>query len=214
MNEISDGNLYTSNDMVKADCGDCEGCHACCQNMGQSIVLDPYDVARLEWGLQMSFEELLVERIELNVVDSVILPNMKMHPQKNQCSFLNEEGRCTIHPFRPGICRLFPLGRFYEDGGFKYFLQIHECKKQNRTKVKVKKWIDTPNLKQYEAYISQWHYLLKVAEQYIAEHPEEVKEISMFLLTQFYLIPFTETEDFYTQFEKRLKVAKKKLGQA
>ena len=27
---------------------------------------------------------------------------------------------------------------------------------------------------------------------------EEVKEISMFLLTQFYLIPFTETEDFYT----------------
>ena len=212
MNEISDGNLYTSNDMVKADCGNCEGCHACCQNMGQSIVLDPYDIARLEWGLQMSFEELLVERIELNMVDSVILPNIKMHPQKNQCSFLNEEGRCSIHPFRPGICRLFPLGRFYEDGGFKYFLQIYECKKQNRTKVKVKKWIDTPNLKQYETYISQWHYLLKDAETYIAEHPEEVKEITMFLLTQFYLIPFSESEDFYTQFEKRFSVAKRKLG--
>ena len=30
MEEISDGKLYTSNDLVKADCDDCEGCHACC----------------------------------------------------------------------------------------------------------------------------------------------------------------------------------------
>lgn len=211
MREISDGNLYTSNDMVKADCGNCEGCHACCQNMGQSILLDPYDIARLEWGLQMTFEELLVERIELNMVDGVILPNLKMHPQKNQCSFLNEEGRCSIHSFRPGICRLFPLGRYYENDGFKYFLQIHECKKENRTKVKVKKWIDTPNLKQYEAYISRWHYFLKNAEAYLQENPEEIKELSMYILTQFYLIPFAETEDFYVQFEKRITVAEKKI---
>ena len=33
--------------------------------------------------------------------------------------------------------------------------------KGNRTKVKVKKWIDTPDLKRYEAYISRWHYFLK-----------------------------------------------------
>ena len=26
LEEISDGKLYTSNDMVKADCGDCAGC--------------------------------------------------------------------------------------------------------------------------------------------------------------------------------------------
>ena len=37
MEEISDGKLYTSNDLVKADCGDCEGCHACCTEMGSSI---------------------------------------------------------------------------------------------------------------------------------------------------------------------------------
>ena len=32
--EISDGKLYGAEDMVKADCGDCEGCSACCQGMG------------------------------------------------------------------------------------------------------------------------------------------------------------------------------------
>ena len=33
MNEISDGKLYGSNDMVKADCGDCEGCSAALGNV-------------------------------------------------------------------------------------------------------------------------------------------------------------------------------------
>lgn len=214
MNEISDGKLYGSNDLVKADCGDCKGCSACCCNMGQSIVLDPMDVFRISKGLQMTFEELLVEKIELNVVDSVILPNLKMQSDRNCCAFLNKEGRCSIHPVRPGICRLFPLGRYYENNGFKYFLQIHECKKENRAKVKVKKWIDTPNLKDYEAYINRWHYFIKDAENYLLENPQEIKEIGMYILTQFYLIPFTETEEFYAQFEKRVKNAERKIKKA
>ena len=41
MSEISDGKLYTANDMVRADCHDCEGCSACCKGMGNSIILDP-----------------------------------------------------------------------------------------------------------------------------------------------------------------------------
>ena len=50
INEISDGKFYGPNDMVKADCGDCKGCSACCQGMGESIVLDPYDIYRLTTG--------------------------------------------------------------------------------------------------------------------------------------------------------------------
>lgn len=43
---VSDGRLYGANDMVKADCGDCEGCSACCRGMGTSIILDPLDIFR------------------------------------------------------------------------------------------------------------------------------------------------------------------------
>ena len=125
MKEVSDGRLYTSNDLVKADCGGCEGCSACCQGMGESIVLDPLDIHRLCCGLHTDFNGLMVDKIELQIVDSVILPNLKMASGNTEaCSFLNPEGRCSIHAFRPGICRLFPLGRFYENGSFKYFLQI------------------------------------------------------------------------------------------
>ncbi len=44
--EISDGRLYGENDMVKADCHGCKGCSKCCHGMGESIVLDPYDIYR------------------------------------------------------------------------------------------------------------------------------------------------------------------------
>ena len=40
LREISDGRLYTAEDMVRADCHDCQGCSACCHGMGNSIILE------------------------------------------------------------------------------------------------------------------------------------------------------------------------------
>lgn len=82
MDEISDGRLYGLNDMVKADCRDCEGCSACCRGMGTSIVLDPLDIYRLTAGLGESFEKLLAGGVELNLADGLILPNLRMAGEK------------------------------------------------------------------------------------------------------------------------------------
>ena len=116
LDEISDGKLYTAGDLAKVGCQDCEGCCDCCCQMGDTIILDPLDVWQLMQGRGKSFEQLLDESLDLHVQDGVILPNLKMAGEKEQCVYLNEKGRCSIHPFRPGICRLFPLGRFYENG--------------------------------------------------------------------------------------------------
>lgn len=215
MKEISDGKLYGPNDLVKADCGDCHGCFACCQKMGQSIVLDPLDIYRLTKHLNVRFEQLLADKIELNVVDGLILPNLKMSGTEERCAFLNEEGRCSIHQFRPGICRLFPLGRYYNNGSFQYFLQIHECKKENRTKVKVKKWIDTPDLKQNEKYILEWHdFVIELQEQLMEMTDESYsKKINLFLLQSFFVEPYDMQTDFYIQFGNRLAKTKAVIQQ-
>lgn len=204
--DISDGKLYTANDLVKADCNGCEGCSKCCTGMGSSIVLDPLDVYELTTNLQVTFDELVNYSLELNIVDGVILPNIKMTGKKGRCSFLSDTGRCTVHEFRPGICRLFPLGRIYEDGSFRYFLQVNECPKENKTKVKVKKWIDVVNIHENEEYINSWHYFLKDLEQAIenSDNPERVKQISMYVLQQFYVKSYDEFKDFYVQFKERL----------
>ena len=210
LKEISDGRRYGLDDMVRADCGGCAGCSACCRGMGNSVVLDPLDMHRLVMGTGRGAESLLADVLELNVVDGIILPNLKMAGEGEACGFLGGDGRCTIHPYRPGICRLFPLGRLYEEGGFQYFLQIHECKKGNRTKVKVKKWIDTPDAKRYDQYIARWHFFLKALQKTARETADRTtaKALSMYVLKQFYLTPFAGGEaEFYSQFDSRLQAA-------
>ena len=204
--EISDGRLYGPNDMVKADCHGCKGCSQCCHGMGSSIILDPYDGYRLTKGLQKELAELIGTALELNVVDGVILPNLRMAGEKEACFFLDEEGRCSIHAHRPGICRLFPLGRYYENGSFKYFLQTGECAETIRSKVKVSKWIDTPDLARNQQFVTTWHYLVNQVEELIQNSEDDAfrKNLNMFLLNTFYLTPYDKEGDFYQQFEERL----------
>ena len=213
LEEISDGNLYEAHDMVKADCQDCKGCSDCCQGMGDTVILDPLDVHRLCAGLKKSPEELLGSVVELGITDGNILPHLAMRGEQERCVFLNTEGRCSIHDIRPGFCRLFPLGRYYTEDGFKYILQIHECKKKNRSKIKVKKWLDTPDLKQYEKFVLDWHnFLLDVQEVFYETEDETlVKNLNMYVLSRFYYTPYKEEEDFYPQFYVRLEEAKKLL---
>ena len=206
LEEISDGRLYTAKDMVRADCHGCEGCSACCHGMGESIILDPYDVYRLEKMEGFSFAESIGRTIELNVVDGVILPNLMMSGEKESCGFLDQEGRCSIHPYRPGICRLFPLGRFYEEGSFRYFLQKDECPKA-RTKIKLSKWLDTPELSRYEEFVLHWHYLVKDLEEKVSGGDvEESKKWNMSLLKLFYFSPYDSSQDFFAQYENRCQL--------
>lgn len=213
INEISDGKLYDANDLVKADCNDCKGCCDCCKGMGESITLDPYDVYRLTTGLNVSFEILLADKVALDMYDGIILPHLNMNEPNEACAFLNEEGRCSIHSLRPGICRLFPLGRIYENGSFKYFLQVNECSNKNRTKVKVKKWIDTPDLKKNETFINEWHDFVNAVQDKINSDLDEemIRKINLFILQHFYIEPYHK-EDFYKQFEVRLAKAKAIIG--
>lgn len=205
LKEISDGKLYDSGDLVRVGCNDCTGCSACCRGMDNTIILDPYDMWQLAAGTGMGFEQLLSEgKLELNMVDGVILPNLKLAAAGESCTFLNEKGRCSIHPYRPGICRLFPLGRVYEDHSFRYFLQVHECIKENRTKMKVKQWLGIPELKKYETFVCDWHYFLKEQQNKGVE-----KEWMMKLLKLFFIVPWNPEADFYEQFYRRLHMMQK-----
>jgi hypothetical protein len=218
LKEVSDGRLYASGDMVRIGCNDCRGCSECCRVVEDTILLDPYDIFQLERCLQTGFEELLSERIELSVVDYLIQPHLKIRPGKG-CTFLSEDGRCRIHDARPGFCRMYPMGRIYENGDFKYFLQVKECRYPDKTKVKLKKWLGIPNLTAYEQYIRDWHYFLKGIQKTLreTENQEIVKSMNLYLLNQFYVTAYEtggeeDNTAFYQQFYGRLKDSREALG--
>lgn len=226
LSEITDGKLYNANDMVRIGVGDCAGCFKCCTGMGSSIVLDPYDAVRLQAGTGKSLSQLIETNfIELSVQDGLILPNMKMirNEQLQEladsqgmdekfdcCGFLDNNGRCSIHDSRPGFCRLFPLGRIYDEGTFHYFNQINECAKKPETKVKIKKWLDTPDITRYEAFVLEWHDLMTDIRKKldtISENTQMVQQIQVFILKVFFMTPYDIGRDFYEQFERRVQAA-------
>ncbi len=216
--ELSDGKFYTGNDMVRIGTNDCSGCSECCR-MGPVIVLDPLDVFELNRFLQQSFEDMLNETIELKVIDGLIMPILKLVKAEGQeeamvCPYLGEDGRCTIHEFRPGICRLYPLGRSWEDGDFRYILQVNECTHCNGSKMKVKKWLGIPDLASYEDFCRDWHNFLEKVRRLLDGAGAEGKmrnQICIYLLQQFFLCDWN-VDDFYSVFDQRRREALNKFG--
>ena len=214
LDDISDGRFYGINDMVEADSGGCHGCSVCCHGVGDLVVLTPFDVFEIVNHSNVSFDEILVDRIEMHLDDKIKLPHMRMNGESQRCSFLNTNDRCSIHGVRPNICRLFPLGRVYKEDDFKYFLQVNVCKGQKLQAIKVKKWIDIDNYHENKAFILEWYRLLKALTFRIKfiRDVEELNEINNYLLDTFYRIQLKEGENFYSAFYDRLPESKLKLG--
>lgn len=209
----TDGRFYGLNDMVKAGCGDCAGCSACCRDMGDSVVLNPYDVCRLADGLGTSFERLLNGKVTLGVQDGMVLPNLAMGPD-GACGFLDGNGRCMVHALRPGICRLFPLGRDYGEEKIRYIFLVNGCKKANRSKVKVRKWIDTPDIAEQERFLTVWHRFCKKIRERMGAcgEPGAAKALTMYVLKRFFLENYGPLSGFYGEFYIRLEAACGELG--
>jgi Fe-S-cluster containining protein len=80
----------------------CNRCMRCCRN--NSIQVNPYESARIARNLNLTtgvFRRRFTARGEGTVLK---------RRRGGACIFLGEMG-CTIHPDRPLVCRLYPLGR-------------------------------------------------------------------------------------------------------
>lgn len=79
----------------------CRACSRCCPH--KIIQVNPYEIARLARRLGLStaaFRDRFTDR------GGAVLKR----DDKDACVFLTEDG-CGVHPDRPLVCRLYPLGR-------------------------------------------------------------------------------------------------------
>lgn len=214
LNDISDGKLYDIDDVFTVGCNNCSGCGECCHGKGDTIVLNPYDMYRMKKGLMTDFSGLLDTHIELGVCDGIILPHMKLAGDDEHCTFLDENGRCSIHEYRPDICRLFPLGRIYENGGHKYFIQTHECSRVSGSeKFTVRQWSAEPDYDRYERFVDDWHYFVNSLLEMVMKNgnDDDVRNLSMIIIKKFYIAGYDDG-DFYDLFYERLNYVRKTVG--
>jgi Fe-S-cluster containining protein len=89
----------------------CQVCGACCSN--KAIRLTPYEALRLARNRGLSTTRFYQECTEEG---GIILRNKA----DGTCLFLASSG-CGVHPDRPLVCRLFPLGQLSDrEGRVKY----------------------------------------------------------------------------------------------
>ena len=208
---------YGRGDIVNIGCNDCNGCCSCCYGMGDTIIQDPYDLfnfcshMRVAGGQRVTFELLISEDgpWELSYQDGVTLPNIKM-VEDGHCPFLGENGRCSIHPIRSGLCRLFPLARVFEpDKTLSYLILNSElgCKKlkNGADPVLISNWIGIEDLEQYESFQINWHDIkLRVSELCAKLSLDRAQKLRQQLLDTFYMKSYDR--DFYEDFNRRSKV--------
>lgn len=205
--------FYNLQDMARIGCNDCKGCHSCCQGMGDSVVLTPYDLHMLSIKLDKNVDALFGEWVQLTIVDGLLQPSMAMNGVGERCHGLDTQGRCSIHSFRPSICRLFPLGRQYTENDVQYFVLEDACPAAVKTKVKISKWVERPEFKEHEQFLVQWHTFKKQCLSKMKEIQDETyhKQLFMLVLQLFFRKPYTEGR-FYEEFLERLEQAQEILA--
>ncbi|MDO5132729.1 MAG: YkgJ family cysteine cluster protein, partial [Eubacteriales bacterium] len=176
------------------------------------------------------------------LVDGLILPNLMQHHEpspggtqpegirtkngrgasgkrrsspaaRDGCLFLSAQGRCAIHPYRPGICRLYPLGRYYHtDREFAYIVQKEECTGREKTPVRVREWLGIDDLERYEAYILDWHAFKKSVEKAAACLTDRSRDsVQRYILQIFFVHPYRTEMEFYPQYGARMEVCREAL---
>ena len=209
LEEISDGMLYTRNDMVRIGCDGCGDSASCCRFAEDTITLDPYDLYLLQQGTGMTFEALYAKQfLAISPIDGLLLPHLNFSKESQACPFLLNTGKCSIHAYRPGLCRLFPLARLIAEDKVQYLMQIHECPCTATPKTKIKKWLELPDIERYEPYLIQWNTVLSDTRRRLAAATgqAELTAITTDFLRNYYFLPFDCSRSFYEQFEQRLSL--------
>ena len=79
LNEISDGKLYDIEDMVKADTCGCNGCSDCCNDVGDLVVLTPFDIYEMTTYLNTDFDKPICSILFL-ILLIVFKPSLSILP--------------------------------------------------------------------------------------------------------------------------------------
>jgi hypothetical protein len=129
----------------------CEKCGQCCRGR-DDVLLYPFDLFKIASYLKKSIENVLNEYCVAYVGDSSKTPVVRIKPKqyRKTCPFL-ENGQCSIHPVKPVVCAIYPIGFAYEpdENKLSQILLPVSCGNRNETYT-VREWLSEFNIEKDE----------------------------------------------------------------
>lgn len=147
----------------------CNACGRCCRDR-EDILLRPIDIYNLSKELNISEVELVTKYCDVYIGHTSHLPVISIKFRGNLfdsstvCPFLKKAGEniyhCRVHNRKPGVCRIYPLGRISDNEGVTtYFKQNTTCVEEKDQRVYTfEEWLGE-DYKFQEEFLKAFHEL-------------------------------------------------------
>lgn len=166
----------------------CKQCGNCCRSREEPIILMGYDVYNMAQSLNLSPTDTLVKYTECVLGTDSNLPVVILKERLDGSCSLLRKGKCSIQEDKPMVCRIYPLGRFFDGKQFKYIRQ-NACKGDG-TPVKVIDWLTSFKVLEQEEDALLWHDMLMSCVMYmqrlLKKNPKQVEAFQKSCLYVFY----------------------------
>ena len=146
----------------------CTACGKCCINR-EDILLNPRDLYRIAKHLSCTPLDVYQNYCESYIGSNTHIPIIRLKPKGHvkRCPFLKDR-KCAVHEAKPGVCAMFPLGRYmkidsddYKQGNLdnpvvKYLIQPIDCG-DNSCVHTVREWLSGFNIALEDHAFIRWH---------------------------------------------------------
>ena len=196
----------------------CTCCGVCCRNR-EDILLNAYDVMRIQKYLKIDFGTFMKQYGEMYIGSVSTLPVLRIRPRGKlrTCPFLFRN-KCSIHEVKPVVCALFPVGRFTcrEQGSeiakTEYFVQKIECGAKDIHN-DLKEWVKSC-ISEYDEQCGQlWIKMMVCAENIVIAIGDGITDGTYDMIATLMYCGYEKVDDFQEEIKKRIKVLKEIAAQ-
>ncbi len=196
----------------------CTCCGVCCRNR-EDILLNAYDVMRIQKYLKIDFGTFMKQYGEMYIGSVSTLPVLRIRPRGKlrTCPFLFRN-KCSIHEVKPVVCALFPVGRFTcrEQGSeiakTEYFVQKIECGAKDIHN-DLKEWVKSC-ISEYDEQCGQlWIEMMVCAEDIVLAIGDGITDRTYDMIANLMYCGYEKVDDFQEEIKKRIKVLKEIAAQ-
>ena len=149
----------------------CKRCSFCCDNT--IIQLYPFDIKNICNALNIITTEFHQHSIFKLDKDNILRCILKNRPK---CPF-NDNSNCKIYSSRPIRCRLFPIGRIFQNNEIQYVLSDKKCIGfDTGHKQTIKEWLEQEKVTEYDELTKKWNnFIIKLkSNKLIKQKPFQV----------------------------------------
>ncbi len=154
----------------------CKQCGSCCRNREEEIIITGYDIYNIAKGLGTTTAEAIMKYCTISLGPTSALPIAYLKERMDGSCSLLRKGLCTVQKDKPVVCRLYPIGRYYDGTEQRYFKQGAGTCTGLGQEIKLKDWLQEFNIPELDEASELWGKFVIKASSYAKKLKDKGKQ--------------------------------------